>query len=57
MHPFSKGFLDDFGGWFFCLNLAAIDDATSEELDKVLVKFEDGLHDNFDDPPAVTHYL
>lgn len=57
MHPFSKGFLDDFGGWFFCLNLAAIDNATPAELDKVPVKFEDGLHDNFDDAPAVTHYL
>ena len=57
MRPFSRGFLDQFGGWFVCVNLSALDDAPPEELAKVPVKFEDGLHDRYDDPPEWTGYL
>lgn len=58
---FSKGFLemdhDIFDGWFYAVNLAAIDDVTPEEILAAPVIFEDGLHDKQMEEPSETSHL
>jgi hypothetical protein len=52
-----KGYLEEIGGDFYAVNLAALDDVTPEELASAPVKYEDGRNDNWGEPPAVTRYL
>lgn len=56
---FSRGYLDfpPFEGWFHAVNVSALDDATPQELDAAPIVFEDGLHDDQQQAPALTRYL
>ena len=58
---FSKGFLEmdiePFTGWFYAVNLAAIDNITPAEIIAAPVIFEDGLHDKQMEAPVETRHL
>jgi hypothetical protein len=56
---FSKGYLDfpPFNGWFHAVNVAALDDASDEELAAAPVRFENDREDDHANPPAVASYL
>src|SRR5882724_10511891 len=55
--PFGRGHMEALGGTFYGVNLACLDDATDEELAEAPVVYQDGLHDNWQHPPAETRYL
>jgi len=44
-------------GMYYAVNVAALDDATEEELAAANVRFDDGRNNDWEHPPAVTGYL
>ncbi len=52
-----SGDADYMGGPFVSVFVSSIDDATPDELDAAPIRYADGLHDNWMNPPAVTGYL
>jgi len=55
--PFGRGHLDVLGGEFYAVNVACLDNATTEELVQAPVIYEDGRNNNWESPPAETRYL
>ena len=55
--PFGRGHLDVLGGDFYAVNVACLDDATTEELVQAPVIYEDGRNNNWESSPAETRYL
>ena len=53
---FGRGHLEELGD-FYGVNIACLDDATTEELAQAPVIFEDGRNDNWGSVPAETSYL
>jgi hypothetical protein len=54
---FGEGHVEAIGGAFVSVNVACLDDVTPEELAKVPIRYMDGRHDNWFQPPKVTSYL
>jgi hypothetical protein len=54
---FGSGELDAMGGGFYALNVACLDDVSPEELLTLPVRYEDGLHDDWDHEPNETRQL
>lgn len=54
---FTRGDIPEIGGAFVAIRVATLDDTTPEELAAVPVRFSDGLHDSWMEPPAITSYL
>jgi hypothetical protein len=57
VYPFVSADEPAMGGAFYCINVACLDDVTAEELEVAPVRFEDGAHDDWDNPPTHTSYL
>jgi hypothetical protein len=54
---FGRGNLDVLDGDFYAVNVACLDNATTEELAEAPVIYEDGRNDNWESPPAETRHL
>ena len=54
---YSRGYLEEWGGWFHALNLAVLDDIAPEAWARVPVTYEDGIADRQLEAPQVTAYL
>jgi len=58
VRPFSKGgFLEQFGGEFFAVNIACLDDATDAELAAAPIHYADGRNDLWQEDAPETAYL
>ena len=57
MRPFARGYVEQIGGDYVSVPLAALDDISPAELAALPVRYMDGRHDNWFEPPAVTSYL
>jgi hypothetical protein len=55
--PFGEGNVKEMGGAFVSINVACLDDVSPQELAKLPVRYADGRHDNWSEPPKVTSYL
>ena len=55
--PFGRGHLDELGSDFYAVNVACLDDATTEELVQAPVIYEDGRNNKWESPPAETRHL
>lgn len=56
-NPFSRGYLEQFGGWFHAVNITCFDNVSEEEFSRIPVQYEDGIHDKYESPPEFTNYL
>ncbi|MGH9425313.1 MAG: GFA family protein [Terriglobia bacterium] len=54
---FGRGHLDVLGGDFYAVNVACLDNATTEELVQAPVIYEDGRNNKWESPPAETRHL
>ena len=54
--PFGRANLPELGP-FFAINIACLDDATDAELAAAPVRYEDGVNDAWERPPAETRHL
>ncbi|MBL8251322.1 MAG: GFA family protein [Candidatus Competibacter sp.] len=57
VHPFGRGHIEEIGGDYVAVRLAALDDVAPEELVATPVRFADGRHNNWWNPPAETRHL
>jgi hypothetical protein len=54
---FGEGYVEQIGGAFVSVNVACLDNVTPEQLAQVPIRYMDGRHDNWFQPPKVTSYL
>jgi hypothetical protein len=57
VRPFGKGYVEEIGGAYVSIPLAALDDVTAQELIDAPMRFMDGRHNNWFNPPAETRHL
>ncbi len=57
MYPFVSANEPIMGGEFFCVNVACLDDVSPEELAAAPIRYEDGAHDDWGNPPKFTSYM
>ena len=57
VRPFGRGHIEELGGDFMSINLACLDDVEPDELIDAPLRFSDGRHDNWMNPPAETRHL
>ena len=57
LHAYGDGYIEEIGGAYVSVNIACLDDIAPEELAGLSVRYSDGLHDNWMNPPKVTSYL
>ncbi|MDQ1833947.1 GFA family protein [Massilia scottii] len=57
VRSFGHGYVEEIGGAYVSINVAALDDLTPEELLAVPVKYADGLNNNWWNVPAETRHL
>ncbi|MDP3659522.1 GFA family protein [Phenylobacterium sp.] len=57
VRSFSRGYVEEIGGDYVSVNVNCLDDATPEALIGAPVRYMDGRHDNWFEPPAETRHL
>lgn len=58
MRPFTKGgHLPAFGGEFYAINIATLDDVSDADLASFPIRYVDGRHDDWDKAPAEHRHL
>lgn len=57
MRPFGTGDIPEIGGAYVSINLACLDDVDPVELAEAPIRYFDGRHDNWWNPPAETRHL
>jgi hypothetical protein len=57
IHAFGRGHLDVFGGDFYSVNLACLDDVDAAELVGAPVRYADGRDNNWQSAPAEIRHL
>lgn len=55
--PFGRGYVEQIGGPYASINLAALDDADPTELAEAPVRFMNGRDDAWFEPPAETRHM
>jgi hypothetical protein len=55
--PFSRGYVEEIGGDFVSISLAALDDVDPTMLAEAPVRYMDGRNNNWFNPPAETRHL
>jgi hypothetical protein len=55
VRPFARGELN--GQEYYVVRVYCLDDVDADELMNAPVKYYDGLHDNYESPPAETRHL
>jgi hypothetical protein len=54
---FGDGYIEQIGGAYYSVNLACLDDLDPTELAQAPLKYMDGRHDNWWNPPSETRHL
>ena len=54
---FGDGYVEEIGGAFVSVALACVDDVDPAELAEAPIRYMDGRHDNWWNPPAETRHL
>ena len=57
VHAFGDGYVEAIGGSFVSIHLGSLDDVDPNELAEAPVRYQDGRHDNWMNPPAETRHL
>jgi len=57
VRPFGRGYVEQLGGDYVSINLAALDDVDPLELIAAPIAYFDGRNDNWRNPPAETRHL
>lgn len=57
VRSFGWGDMPEFGGKIYAVNVACLDDVDPAELAAAPIVYIDGLHENWQQPPAETRYL
>jgi hypothetical protein len=57
IRPFVRGHVAEIGGHFCSINLATLDDVEPTDLIAAPLRYMDGLHNQWDQPPAETRHL
>jgi hypothetical protein len=57
VRSFGRGYVEEIGGDYVAVQLAALDDVEPMELIAASVRYADGRHDNWGEPPAETRHL
>jgi hypothetical protein len=57
VHLFGRGHVEEIGGDFCTVKIAALDGLTPEELASTPVRYADGLNNDWTSPPKVHSYL
>ncbi len=57
VRSFARGYVEQIGGDYVAVQLAALDDATAAELIAAPVRYADGRHDDWASVPAETRHL
>ncbi|HZZ36178.1 MAG TPA: GFA family protein [Caulobacteraceae bacterium] len=55
--PFSNGYVEEIGGDFVSISLAALDDVDPTTIAEAPVRYMDGRNNNWFNPPAETRHL
>jgi hypothetical protein len=57
LHAYGDGYVEQIGGAFVSVQIACLDGLTPEELAGLAIQYQDGLHNNWMNPPEITSYL
>jgi hypothetical protein len=57
VRPFGRGYVEQLGGDYVSINLAALDDVDPLELIEAPLAYFDGRNDNWQNPPVETRHL
>lgn len=57
IRSFSRGYLESFMGHFYCINAGTLDDVSEEALSAAPMIYEDGMVDDYENPPAQYAHL